>query len=94
MIDEKQVIEILTAIRNEMATKDDIAGVKDDIAKINVCIENEIMPKINALYKGQAAIKDMLTPRSKVEELEDEIKFLKSFVYQMREELQQLKKAQ
>ena len=36
---------------------------------------------------------EQLAPRSRVDELEDEVKFLKSIVRQMNDEIQQLKKA-
>ena len=47
-----------------------------------------------AAEQGQQAILEKLVPHSRVDDLEDEVKFLKSIVRQMNEDLQVLKKAQ
>ena len=50
-------------------------------------------PKFNLLYENQQIMMGQLAPRSRVDDLEDEVKFLKSVVRQMNDEIQQLKKA-
>lgn len=61
--------------------------------RMKVLIENEVTPKFNLLAEGQQDILEKLVPRSRVDDLEDEVKFLKSIVRQMNEDLQLLKKA-
>ena len=51
------------------------------------------MPKFDLLAEGQQAILDKLVPRSRVDELEEEIKLLKIVIRQMNADLQELKKA-
>ncbi len=72
----------------------DISGMQNDIVKINIKLEAVIEPKIEALAEGQLLIQERLIPRSRVDDLEDEVKFLKTVVRQMNEDIQQLKKAQ
>lgn len=69
-------------------------SVETSITKINIKLENVVEPKIEALAEGQKAILEMLVPRSRVDDLEEEMKLLKIVVRQIGEELQQLRKAQ
>lgn len=62
--------------------------------EVNVLIENLVIPKFNLLAEGQQAILEKLVPRSRVDELEDEIKFLKIIIRQINDDVQTLKKAQ
>lgn len=55
--------------------------------------ESAIMPKFDLLAEGQQAILGKLVPRSRVDELEEEIKLLKIVIRQMNADLQELKKA-
>ena len=55
--------------------------------------ESATMPKFDLLAEGQQAILDKLVPRSRVDELEEEIKLLKIVIRQMNADLQELKKA-
>ncbi len=67
----------------------------EEIAHLmRVIIESDINPKLNLLAEGQQAILEKLVPRSRVDDLEEEVKFLKIVVRQMNEEIQRLKKAQ
>lgn len=99
MTTEDKILDILAAMQGEMtAMRSDMNSrfdkVEGDITKINIKLENVIEPKINALAEGQKSILEMLVPRSRVDDLEEEIKMLKVFMRQMGEELQMLKKAQ
>ena len=62
--------------------------------RIGIVMENEVMPKVNLLADGIADIQEKLVPRSRVDDLEDDVRFLKSMMRQMAEEIRQLKKAQ
>lgn len=66
---------------------------KEIMHDVKVLLDTEVQTKFNLLAEGQADILDKLVPRSRVDDLEDEVKFLKSIVRQMNEDLQKLKKA-
>ena len=57
-------------------------------------VESAVIPKFNLLADGQAAILEKMVPRSRVDDLEEEVRFLKTVVRQMNEDIQKLKKAQ
>lgn len=61
---------------------------------MNVLIESKIQPQLNLLSEGLTDIKEKLVPRSRVDELEEEIKFMKVVCRQMAEDIAKLKKAQ
>lgn len=61
---------------------------------MGVLIENAVTPKFDLLAEGQQEIRDMLIPRSRLDDLEDEVKFLKSVIRQISDDVRQLKKAQ
>ena len=64
------------------------------IQYMNVIIESEVNPKFNLLADGKTQIREMLIPRTRVDDLEDEVKFLKLMCRQMAEDIAKLKKAQ
>lgn len=68
-----------------------------EIVKINVTLENQIVPQIQALAEGQGVILeklDALASKSRVETLEDEVAFLKEVVRMHTAQINELKKAQ
>lgn len=76
------------------STTDFIDAAEQRITKNTVALmDMEFTKKFNFLSEGQQAILDKLVPRSRVDELEDEVKFLKVIVRQMTEDIQNLKKA-
>lgn len=86
---EDQILDILAMMQGEMQKMNaKIDNIDTRVTKADIRSENEIMPKINALYEGQATIKEMLTPRSKIDELEDRVKFLEAMMRQMASEMQ------
>lgn len=60
---------------------------------VAILMDADVTPKFNLLAEGQQDILERLVPRSRMDDLEDEMKFLKSVVRQMSEEIQRLKKA-
>ena len=84
MLDEKdlQAIRELIGEAEQRITKNMVA-----------LIDAEFKPRFDLLAEGQQDILERLVPRSRVDDLEDEVKFLKSIVRQMNEDIQQLKKA-
>ena len=61
--------------------------------RMNIIIESDVMPKFNLLAEGIQDIQEKLLPRSRVDDLEDEMKFLKVMIRQMAERISELKKA-
>lgn len=68
---------------------------RKDIAELmRVIVESEITPKLNLLADGQKTLLETLAPKSRVEELEEEVNFLKSIIKLHSEQITELKKAQ
>lgn len=88
----KQKQEILEeTMRNMKVQKQEI--LEETMHNVKVLIENEVAPKFSLLAEGQQTILETLAPKSKVDDLEEEVKFLKVVVRQLGEDLQELKKA-
>ena len=65
-----------------------------EIAHIfKVILESDIGPKINRLAEGQQLLLETLAPKNRVEELEDEVSFLKSVIRMHSEQIAELKKS-
>ena len=84
--DLQQIRELLQEQKQEI--------IRECTANMNVIIESEVNPKFNLLADGQTQIREMLIPRTRVDDLEDEVKFLKLMCQQMAEDIAKLKKAQ
>lgn len=68
---------------------------RKDIAELmRVIVESEITPKLNLLADGQKTLLETLAPKSRVQELEEEVDFLKSIIKLHSEQIAELKKAQ
>ena len=72
--------------------KDDM--LKQSAANTRVIIESSVMKKLDLLIEGQQALRKTLAPKSRVEELEEEVSFLKSVVHLHSQRLAELEKAQ
>lgn len=100
MLDEKdlQLIQnLLDAQTSRMmdameAQKKEI--LRETASSTRVLIESSIMPKFNLLAEGQQTLLETLAPKSRVEELEEEVDFLKSIIKLHSEQIAELKKAQ
>jgi hypothetical protein len=68
--------------------------LQETAAATRVLIESSIMPKFNLLAEGQQTLLETLVPKSRVEELEEEVDFLKSIIKLHSEQIAELKKAQ
>lgn len=78
-----------------MLTNEDLQAIQQMMTStMNVIIENQIDPKFNALAEGQQTLLEKLAPKSRVEELEDEVDFLKTVIKLHTKEIEELKKAQ
>ena len=63
-------------------------------ARMAAYMEAYFDPKFNGLADGQKLLKETLAPKSRVEELEEEVAFLKPIVMSMLTDIDKLKKAQ
>ena len=59
---------------------------------MQVIIENTIMPSLKLLAEGQQTILKTMAPKSKTEELEEELDFLKSVVRSQAQRIEALEK--
>ena len=67
---------------------------RKDIAELmRVIVESEITPKLNLLADGQKTLLETLAPKSRVQELEEEVDFLKSIIKLHSQQIAELKKA-
>ncbi len=85
----KTAVMIETAVEK---AKDDM--LRQSAANTRVIIESSVMKKLDLLIEGQQALLDTLAPKSRVEELEEEVSFLKSVVRLHSQRLAELEKAQ
>ena len=60
---------------------------------VAVLMENQFQPRFDLLAENQQIILQKLVPRSRVDELEDEVKFMKLMLRQMAERISDLEKA-
>ena len=103
MLDEKDLQAIAKIMDEKIASSEErmtgrmdqkLAEQKQDLIQcMNVIIESDIMPKFNLLADGIKDIQEKLVPRSHMDDLEDEVKFLKLMCRQMAEDIAKLKKA-
>ena len=88
MASEQRMFGRIEASEQKMTAKIDEAE-----NRMKVMMESYFDPKFNLLYENQQIMMEQLAPRSRVADLEDDVKFLKSVVRQMNDEIQKLKKA-
>ena len=65
-----------------------------EIKKINLTLENEVVPQLRALAEGQKTILETMTTKSRMEQLEEEVDFLKTVIRSLSRDVAELKKAQ
>ena len=66
---------------------------KEIMQDMKALLDAEFQTKFNLLAEGIQDIQEKLVPRSRVDDLEEEVKFFKALYRQMNEDLQELKKA-
>lgn len=64
------------------------------LAEINMTMENQVAPALRSLSEGQQDILTRLVPRSELDELREEVSFLKEVLRMHTQQLNELKKAQ
>ena len=77
-----------------MLDEKDLQRLEELVSRqISIVVENQIKPQLRLLAEGTADIQERLIPRARVDELEDEVRFLKLMVRQMAERVSLLEKA-
>lgn len=65
-----------------------------ELARMNLILENQVLPSLRTLAEGQKTIRETMAPLSRVEALEDEVAFLKQMLRTLANEVNEMKKAQ
>lgn len=95
MTNEEKILSLLEShcrILEAHSQALDVQGT--EIKKINLTLENEVAPQLRALAEGQKTILETVTPKSRVEQLEEEVDFLKTVIRSLSRDVAELKKAQ
>lgn len=78
-----------------MLDEKDLQRLEELVSRqVSIVVENQIKPQLRLLAEGTADIQERLIPRARVDELEDEVRFLKLMVRQMADRVSLLEKAQ
>lgn len=83
MLDEKDLQQV-KAIADEAR--------RGAVHDMQVIIENTIMPSLKLLAEGQRTLLETMAPKTRVEELEDDMQLLKAFVRSQSERIDALEK--
>lgn len=95
MLDEKDLQIFATLLDEKLRPMNEsIVSLKEEVAKTNLTIENEIKPQIKLLAEGQSSLLAKLAPRSEVDALKEKVEFLEAIVRANTREIEALKKAQ
>lgn len=68
--------------------------IEQSSINMRVILEGYVEPKFNLLADGHKLLLETLAPKTKVDELEEEVSFLKMVVQSMSRDIAELKKAQ
>lgn len=85
---ELDVLTLWAAVRGYAYRKARRWAVHD----MQVIIENTIMPSLKLLAEGQKTILETMTPKTRVDELEDEMQLLKAVIRSQSERIAALEK--
>jgi len=99
MLDEKDMQAVSELVDEKIsASEERMSRVIDERVsaterRMQGLIENTVNPKFDLVMEALSGIQEQLAPRSRVDDLEDEVKFLKTVVRQMAERVSALEKA-
>ncbi len=101
---QTMMTQIVAASESRMSTKIDesiaasesrmMGQISASESRIMAYIESDILPRFDKLADGHKLLLETLAPKSRVEELEEEIAFLKPLVMSTLTDIDKLKKAQ
>ena len=88
MLDEKDLQAIQDMIQESASQT-----LKDAMQVASVVMESYFGPKFKLLFENQQTMMETLAPKSRVDELEEEVAFLRSIIRQHSREIEELKHA-
>ena len=88
MTNEEKILELLEAQGKKLDT------VSQEISKINLTLENEIRPNMQAMAENISSINKKLITRDEIDSIKEEIAFLKDIIRMHTNQINDLKKAQ
>ena len=88
MTNEEKILELLEAQGKKLDT------VSQEISKINLTLENEIRPNMQAMAENISSINKKLITREEIDSMKEEIAFLKDIIRMHTNQINDLKKAQ
>ena len=92
---EEKILDMLAGMSIRMESMDKkIDGIDNRLVKGEFRLDAEIVPRLDALSEGHAAILERLVPTTRVDELENRVKMLEAVLSGVTSELRELKKAQ
>lgn len=89
-----RMMDAMTGAMTEALNTQKKEILRETASSTRVLIESSIIPKFNLLAEGQQTLLETLAPKSRVEELEEEVDFLKSIIKLHSDQIAELKKAQ
>lgn len=94
MLDEKDLQYLAEMEKRIDARMTEMAGEarRGAVHDMQVIIENTIMPSLKLLAEGQKTILETMTPKTRVDELEDEMQLLKAVIRSQSERIAALEK--
>ena len=99
MTNEEKILQLLTEMKTEIDRRFDkvderLEELDARSLKSAVLLETEIPHKLGLLFEGHKTILETLSPKSRVEELEEEVTILRSAFQALANPLAALEKAQ
>ena len=88
MTNEEKILELLEAQGKKLDT------VSQEISEINLTLENEIRPNMQAMAENISSINKKLITRDEIDSMKEEIAFLKDIIRMHTNQINDLKKAQ
>ena len=88
MNNEEKILQLLEEMKTEQAE------MRDLLQKVAVTQEAVVLPRLDLLAEGHQNLLDTLTPKDRVEALEEEVDTLKTVVRLLTHDVAELKKAQ
>ena len=99
MLDEKDlqaIREMIQESEQRMTAKMEESAsqtLKDAMQGASALMESYFGPKFKLLFENQQTMMETLAPKSRVDELEEEVAFLRSIIRQHSREIEELKHA-
>ncbi|HIT31648.1 MAG TPA: hypothetical protein IAC25_02270 [Candidatus Enterenecus stercoripullorum] len=88
MTNEEKILDLLSK-HDEM-----LSQVQTTLTKVAVTQENAVIPQLKLLAEGHETLLEALAPKSRVEQMEEEIDLLKTAIRALSRDVAELKKAQ